>query len=449
MVHKVRSIHHLYWALLMGKPVLYSGNIWTVTAPISGAHYRDAQLTAHPQGALVVERGKVVFCGAATQARKIYRQVEEIGFGKSIIIPGFIDCHLHMPQLDIIGSDSADLLSWLTSYTFPKEAEFIDPAICDEVSKRLVSLLLANGITASAIYGASTSCSAESLFRHLDQSGLRAVVGKVSMDRHAPSALLHPAKKDRQESLELIQRWHGKDQRLYYALTPRFAPSCSQKLLTSLGKLKELYPDLYIQTHISESKAEIHLAKKLFPQAKDYLGIYDDAGLHSARTIYGHGIHLTARELNSIKATGASIAHCPTSNSFLASGMMPLQKYLRLGIKIGLASDIGGGTNLSPWRTMAEAYLTAARLDQRITAATALYLATQGGAGALDMATVTGSLGVGMEADFQVLSLARHPYLHHRQFLDDRPDDLLLAMILTGDDRMTEAVYVRGRKVYG
>ena len=433
----------------MTAPMIYLGTIWNILAPIADENFSDAQLKVISRGALIVDNGKIVFSGDAVAGKLAYPHAKVTDFGCGIILPGFVDTHLHMPQLDIIGSDSSGLLEWLNDYTFAKEAEFGDPAICLDVSKRLIAKLLENGITLSAIFAASSETSADVLFGELATSGLRAIVGKVSMDRNAPNKILQQLKPDYDATLRLINRWHGHDQRLFYALTPRFAPSCTPELLNSIGALKASYPDLYVQTHLSESVEEIEFVKRLFPKAKDYLAVYEDAGLNSSRTIYAHGIHLTAAEIHRIRVAGAALAHCPTSNSFLGSGRMPVRKYLKAGLKIGLASDIGGGTSLSPWRTMAEAYFTAAQLGARISSATTLYLATLAGAECLNMASITGSLEAGKDADFQVLNLDRNSYISGRLNPNEKPENLLLALIMTGDERLTEAVFVRGRQVYG
>jgi guanine deaminase len=432
----------------MGLPTSYTGTIWNVSSPRRGVEYVDASLDIIAQGALVVQDGKILFCGEASSAKRLYPEAKQVDFSGSVILPGFVDTHLHMPQLDIIGSESKDLLEWLNAYTFPKEREFHDRATCLDVSQRLILKLLENGITLSAIFAASSEISAEVLFGELERSGLRAIVGKVSMDRNAPANILQSAKADYDATKRLIDVWHGKDNRLFYALTPRFAPSCTSEMLNSIGSLKAAYPDLYVQTHISESMEEIQLVRTLFPNDADYLAVYENAGIHSSRTIYAHGIHLGAREIDRIRASGAAIAHCPTSNSFLGSGRMPLRKYLELGLKVSLASDIGGGTSLSPWRTMAEAYFLASQLGARISSATALYLATLGGAECLDMHTITGSLDVGKDADFQVINLDRNSYLNNRRGTNENPENLLLALMMTGDDRLTESVFVRGRQVY-
>lgn len=399
-------------------------------------------------GAIYVNsEGTIEALGNYKDIHNRFSQVKVEDYSNSILIPGFIDTHLHMPQLDIIGSYGENLLKWLKTYAFPAEELFTIETHCRSVSKRLADELIANGVTTSAIFTTSHKTSTEALFTEIDRRGLKAIIGKVSMNRHAPPGLLQETSKDIEDQKILINKWHNKNERLHYALTPRFAPSCSHDLLKALGDLKQEKPDLWVQTHHAETKAEITWVKELFPKSKNYLSIYDDYGLLDKKTILAHSIHSTDDELSLLSEKKASISHCPSSNLFLGSGLMPLKKYIDKGISVSLGSDIGGGSSISPWQTMNEAYKISALRDERITPQSIFYMATLGGARSLGFGDKTGNFTVGKDADLVVLNLNNSRLLANKFNQTQDPNELLLPMMMLADDRIVEKVFVQGKEL--
>jgi guanine deaminase len=266
------------------------------------------------------------------------------------------------------------------------------------------------------------------------------------MDRGAPSTLLSNTDGDHQDQVRLIADWHGRDQRLFVALTPRFALSCSDELLAMLGRLRRQHPTVYVQTHYAESQEEIATMRRLYPKDRDYLAVYERFDLVGPRTLLGHAIHVSDDEWNRLKANGTSVSHCPTSNLFLGSGLFPLEQATNRSLPVGIGTDVGAGTSFSIWRTLGEAYKVQRLRNQNVTAAELFYLATLGGARAIDQQERVGNFEVGKEADFQVLDLRKSRLLSTRR---QEPADQLLAAIMTlGDDRLTKSVYIRGKRCY-
>jgi guanine deaminase len=286
------------------------------------------------------------------------------------------------------------------------------------------------------------------LFREADRRGVRAVIGKVSMDREAPATLLSHAQEDAEANERLIADWHGRNGRLFVALTPRFALSCTPELMRSLGELRARHPDLYVQTHHAETRREIEAVCAAFPDAPHYLGVYERFGLVGARTVLGHTVHPTDAELERIAALDAAVAHCPTSNVFLGSGLFPLARVAGRGIRIGLGSDVGAGTSFSAWRTMGAGYAVQKLREEPTTPVRLFRLATLGGAEALHLEHRIGNFEPGKCADFVVLDWRRSRLLAERWRRGDEAADRLAALIALGDDRLTEAVYVDGLAVF-
>lgn len=403
-----------------------------------------------PCGAIIVdEKGKIVERGKRHEILAKFPNCQITDYSDALILPGFIDTHLHMPQLDIIGSYGESLLTWLRRYTFPAESRFVCEKLSYETSSRLIEELLANGITTSVMFAAVYKQSAQALFQAAQQKGIRAVIGKVSMDQHAPSELLVDAQQDYEDSLELINKWHRCNDRLFYALTPRFAPTCSMTMLKTLSKLKEEVADLYIQTHLGETRDEIKWVKELFPKSSDYFSIYDSFGLSGAKSIFAHGIYLELNEIRQLKISQSKISHCPTSNLFLGSGFCPVKKLIKEGISVSLGSDIGGGTSLSMWQTLGAAYKVSVWLQEPLHPVELLYLSTVSGAKALNWESKVGSLAPGFEADFQVINPRKNRLLAKRfsKSLENWPEHLL-ATIMLGDDRLNIATYVKGKNVF-
>ncbi|HUO83904.1 MAG TPA: guanine deaminase [Thermoanaerobaculia bacterium] len=406
----------------------------------SFVHYED--------GYLAVDGGRMVSVGSwnevpAPQSRD---QVVELGSG-TMIVPGFVDTHLHAPQLEMIGSYGGHLLEWLNRHTFPTEAKFSDPEHARRVAESLFEELLANGTVTAMIFSTIHFEATEIFFREAGRRGFRAIIGKTMMDRNAPDELLEDPTRSYEESRELIERWHGKGV-LRYAVTPRFAPTSSETLLSLAGRLAGEFPDVYVQTHVSENQGELRWVAELFPGARDYVDVYDRFGLLSERTILAHGVHLADRELEVLRERGARIAHCPNSNLFLGSGLFPLRRVIDAGVPVGLGSDIGAGTTPSLFNAMADAYKVQQVRGLSLSPFHLWFLATLGGARALSLDGVTGSLEPGKDADFLVLDLEATPLLALRTHRAEKLEDLLAACIFMGDDRVVSRSFVRGKELY-
>ncbi len=426
----------------MPDATLYLGEIWSARA--------DRGLDAEPRGALLVNAaGRIEDRGPAAALTARHPGARVVDCGDKLLVPGLVDAHVHFPQIDMIGSHGSQLLAWLAKYTYPAERRYGDAAYAAGAATRFVSELLANGTTAAAIYGSSHAASAEALFAECERRGIRAVIGKVSMDREVPADLAVPVAQDLRETEELIGRWHGRDGRLFYALTPRFALACSDELMAGLGKLSYKHKSVYIQTHHAETREEVLAVARRFPAAASYLDVYRGFGLVTDRTILGHVVHATDAELALLGAARCTVAHCPTSNLFLGSGLFPLARQEAHGVRLALATDVGAGTSFSLWKTMRAAYEVQQLQGASVAAETLFWLATRGGAEALGMGAETGSLESGKEADFQVLDWRRDRLLSAR--LADpalTPAERLFALITLADDRLVEQVYVRGRLAY-
>ena len=402
----------------------------------------------HDDGILWVEAGHVKAVGPAEQMlTQLPQRIPLETFPNHLILPGFIDTHIHYPQTEMIAAYGEQLLSWLNTYTFPTEMQFADEAYAAEVAEVFLKELLRNGTTTALVFGTVHPQSVEAFFQAAQQRGLRMIAGKVMMDRHAPEALCDTAEQSYVDSKTLIERWHGVD-RLQYAVTPRFAPTSTQAQLDKAGQLLQEYPGVYLHTHLSENTDEVAWVKALFPQSKHYLDVYDHAGLLSRRSIFAHGIHLCDEECARLAESGSAIAHCPTSNLFLGSGLLPLDKLQRQGVNVGLGTDVGGGTSFSMLRTLDEAYKIQQLRGHKLDPFQALYLATLGGAKALDLDQTIGSLQPGFEADFCVLDLHATPLMAFRMPHCRNVQETLFALNTLGDDRCVERTYTLGRCVH-
>jgi len=362
-----------------------------------------------------------------------------------IIAPGFVDLHVHYPQIDVIGSPASGLLPWLENYTFPQESRFADPAHAAQVAQFFVTELLRNGVTTALTFATSHPASVDAFFTEARRRRMRLIGGKVLQDRHSPDGVRDQTEQSLRDTEALIQRWHGVD-RLGYAITPRFAPSCSAAQLHGAGELAARYPSVWVQSHVAENKDEVAWARDLFPDARSYLAVYDGFGLMRPRSVYAHCIHMDAADRALMRSTGAAAAVCPTSNLFLGSGFFDYAAADLAGLRYGLASDVGGGTSLSPFRTMLAAYYVAREGQTK----TGLSLSPQqlwwqhtaGAAQALGLDGVIGNLLPGCEADFVVLQ-PRCTSLLERRTADARDlDALLFAMIVLGDDRLVERTVI-------
>ena len=404
-----------------------------------------------PDAIVAMAEGKITRAGPAGAIRPLLpRGVRVVDYGRnSLILAGFIDCHVHFPQTQIIGAGGLQLIDWLNRYTFVAEQRFVDRKLARDVAKVFLRESLRNGVTTSAVHCTVHPQSVDALFEEAGRLGLRTIAGKVLMDRNAPRKLLDTARTGYDESKALIRRWHGRG-RLMYAITPRFAATSTRAQLEAAGALKAEHPDCFVQSHVSESKREVAWVRTLFPERKNYLDVYDHYGLLGRRTIYGHGIWLSEAELKRCHQTGTAIAHCPTSNFFLGSGYLDVGKTAKKTrpVRVGLATDLGAGTSFSMLQTMNEAYKAAQLHGYALTAGHAFYLATRGAAHALYLEDTIGSVAPGMEADLVVLDLKSTPLIEYRMRQVENLDEALFVQMALADDRAVRATYVAGRRVY-
>ena len=363
------------------------------------------------------------------------------------MLPGFIDPHLHMPQTQVIASYGAELMEWLAKYTFPEESRYGDPAVAAAASRFLLDELLASGTTTAGVFCTSHPESVEAFFAEAAQRSMRMVAGKVMMDRNGPPALLDTPETGYQQSRDLIRRWHGKG-RLAYAITPRFAPTSSEMQLEAAEALASEFPDMHVQTHLSENEGEIAFVREAFPWSKDYTEVYERYGLVREKAMFGHCIHLSVREQAAMAAGGATAVFCPTSNLFLGSGLFDRESMRASGIRIGLATDIGGGTSYSMLRTAAEAYKVLALRGQKLPALEAFHMMTAGNAEAMGLDNRIGRIVPGYEADLVVLDSAATPAMRRRMERVETLEEELFALMTLGDDRATVATYVLGEPGY-
>lgn len=361
----------------------------------------------------------------------------------ALILPGFIDCHVHYPQTQIIGAYGEQLLDWLTKYTFVAEQQFADAAHARGVAEVFLDECLRNGTTTVASFCTVHAHSVDAFFEAAAKRGMRTIAGKCLMDRNAPEALRDSAQRGYDESKALIARWHGKG-RAAYAITPRFAPTSTPEQMELAGALWKEHPGTYLQSHVSENRDEVAYARSIYPERAGYLDIYDHYGQLGPRAIYGHGIWLTDAELARMHETGTAIAHCPTSNLFLGSGLFDLRraKQANCPVRVGLATDVGAGTSLSMLKTMGAAYQIAQLGGGSLTAARAFYLATRGAAHALYLEDKIGSIEVGMEADLIVLNMKSTPLIEFRMQRCESFEEALFIQMTMADERAVVARYV-------
>jgi len=398
-------------------------------------------------GLLVVDGGHVVNAGeAAVLLAELPADTPVRDFSGKLIVPGFIDCHVHFPQLDIIGSYGAQLLDWLNQYAFPEEAKFADPDYAREVARAFVDEMLANGTTTALVFGTVHAHSADAIFEAAEARGLRLIAGKVLMDSNCPPELRDDADTGYAESKALIERWHGRG-RLGYAITPRFALTSSSEQLAAAGRLAREFPDVWVHTHLAENMDEIEEIARLFPDSRSYLDVYEQHGLLRERAVFAHCLHMDAQDRTSMATAGGAAAFCPTSNLFLGSGLFDLSSMREAGIRCGLGTDVGGGTSLSLLKTASEAYKVLHLQEHALPAARALYLATLGAAQALYLDDKIGNFAPGKEADFVVLDFEGSNLTRRRTAAADTIEEKLFALITLADDRNIAATYVNGEAI--
>jgi guanine deaminase len=402
----------------------------------------------HEDGLLVVDGDKIKAAGDhASLAPALPEGTEVHDYRGKLIMPGFIDTHLHFPQADMIASPAPGLLPWLEKYTFPTERRFGDPAHGREVAEFFLDELLRGGTTTAMVYCTVHKESVDAFFEASEARGLRMIAGKILMDRNCPEFLADTAEGGARDSEELILKWHKRGRSLY-AITPRFAPTSSEAQLMLAGELATAYPDAYIQTHVSENADECAWVKSLFPGSRSYLDVYDRYGLLRPRAVLGHCIWLDERDFARMAETRAAAAVCPTSNLFLGSGLFDFERADAAGVALSLASDVGGGTAFCMLQTMNEAYKVARMKGSYLPALRMFYLATLGAARALQLEGTIGSFAPGAEGDFIVLDPKATPLLARRSARVENLEELLFALALLGDDRAIAATYSGGRKVH-
>jgi len=401
-----------------------------------------------PDGLLLVRDGRIEAVGpAAALLPQLPRETPVIEHPHHLLIPGFIDTHIHYPQVDVIGSGGRQLLDWLEDYTFPAEARFADEAHAGAVAEFFLDELIRNGTTTALVFCTVHAASAEAFFTAAARRRMRMIAGKVLMDRNSPDALCERVEDGQRATRGLIEKWHGQD-RLLYAITPRFAPTSSAEQLAGAGRLAQEFPGVYVHSHLAENRDEIAWVSRLFPEARSYLDVYDRFGLVRERTVYAHCIHMDDIDRTRMAQAGAAAAFCPTSNLFLGSGLFDIAAADAAGLRFSPATDVGGGTSFSMLRTLGEAYKVAQLSGQRLSPMRAFYLATLGAARCLGLERLIGSFIFGAEADFVALDLRATPLLARRTEARTLPETLLLLMTL-GDDRAVGSTWILGQKVHG
>ena len=419
---------------------------------------RDDPFLADPAKAFAAETDGIVLCRdglveaagpAAEMLRSMPPGTEVTDYTGCLIAPGFIDTHVHYVQTGIVASYGTQLLDWLDRYAFPAEMAFEDTAHAEAMARVFCDELLRNGTTTALVFCAVYPQSVDALFAEAERRGMRVVAGKVLMDRNAPEKLRDTAQQGYDDSKALIGRWHGRGRSLY-AITPRFAGTSTPAQLDAAGSLWREHPDVFVHTHIAESRREIEWTAELFPERKNYLDIYDHHGLIGKRAVLAHGVHLSEDELCRCHESGTAIAHCPTSNLFLGSGLFRIGalKDAKRPVQVGLGTDIGGGTTFSLLATMGAAYEIAQLNGRALSAVEAFYLATLGGARALALEDRIGAIAPGKEADLVVLDPKATPLLALRTGRSQSVEDMLFALMMLGDDRAVRATYVAGRQAH-
>lgn len=392
-----------------------------------------------PDHWLLIEGGRIV--GAQAEAPDAsWPRHDHSG---QLILPGFIDTHVHSPQLDVIASYGTELLDWLNTYTFPAEQRYADVAEAEAGAARFLDALLAHGTTSAVVFPTVHKASTEALFAAAQARGMRLITGKVLMDRHAPDGLRDTVAQAELDCTDLIGRWHGTG-RLAYAVTVRFAPTSSPEQLAMAGALCQAHPGLYMQTHVAENRDEVRWVKELFPEARSYLDVYARAGLLGTRSVLAHGIWLDDDDRAALRESGAQIAHSPSSNLFLGSGLFDWRAAVAAGAAVSVATDVGGGTSLCQLRSLQDAYKIQALRGERLTAWKALHAATRGAAEALSLGDEIGSLEPGRMADVCVWDWAAGPVAQRRLSLARDLHEKVFAWMTLGDERNLAATYVAG-----
>jgi len=417
------------------------GDLLDFTAAPAWGDVDPAGVRWRPDHWLLVEAGRIVGAQPADQVPgDDWQKHDHAG---RLVLPGFIDTHVHSPQLDVIASYGTELLDWLDTHTFPAEARYAEHAVAHEGAARFLGALIAHGTTSAVVFPTVHKVSVDALFEAARERGMRVIAGKILMDRNAPPALCDDVEQAERDCTELIERWHGTG-RLAYAVTVRFAPTSTREQLAMAGRLCARHPGVYMQTHLAENRAEVQWVRELFPEARSYLDVYARHQLLNDSSVFAHGIWLDDEDRAALAGAGAQVAHSPSSNLFLGSGLFDWRASLAAGVAVSLASDVGGGTSLSMLRTMADAYKVQALRGERLTAWVALHAATRGAAQALHLADEVGSLETGAVADVCVWDIAVGTVALQRDNLARSLHARLFAWMTLADDRNLADVWVAG-----
>ncbi len=398
------------------------------------------------KGAVAVgDDGTILWAGPQPLLPQAFRQSPVDDYGGKLVIPGLIDAHIHFPQYRMLAAPGKDLLDWLNHFAFPEESRYGDHDYAAGAAEVFLDRLAQHGTTSALAFCSVHKTCADALFAAAERRNMALITGKTMMDRNAIPALQDEPETGARESGELYRQWHRKG-RLRYAVTPRFAITSSEAQLRLAGELLKSLDGALMQTHLSESPGEIAFVKQLFPKARDYTDVYDRCGLLGPRSLFAHGIHLSERERQRLSEAGSAVIHCPTSNTFLGSGLMSMERLRH--VHLGIATDIGGGTSYSMLATMGEAYKVQMLQGYRPSAFELFHMATRGNAERLHIAHETGSLEIGKFADLVVLDPAATPVLKSRQEISQSLEDILFSLIMLGDDRAVHATYIAGRRVH-
>ena len=427
---------------IRGQILSFQGNPFT--QPMKDCLYYEED------GLLVMENGYISDVGSAVEIlATLAPDIPIEVYQDALICPGFIDCHVHYPQTEIIGAYGAQLIDWLNKYTFVAEQKFSDKDHASQAAEVFLKETLRAGTTTASVFCTVDPTSVDAFFEKSEKLNMRNIAGKVLMDRNAPDGLLDTPQTGYDQTKDLIAKWHGKGRSLY-SVTPRFAPTSSPEQMEMTGAVWQEHPGTYLQSHISENLGEIAWVADLYPDRSSYADVYRHYNQLGPRAIYGHGVHFTDDDFNLFSETGTALAHCPTSNLFLGSGLFSIETAMTGPNKVrtGLATDLGGGTNFSQLVSMNEAYKIAQLAGYALSAHHAFYLATRGAANALYLDDKIGSIAKGYEADITVLDLKATPIIDYRLNYAQSLEEILFVLMIMGDDRATRATYVAGQRVY-
>jgi guanine deaminase len=395
-------------------------------------------------GLILVRGGKIEVVGPAAElTARLPTGIPIEHFADALIMPGFIDPHIHYPQTQVIASYGTQLLEWLETYTFVEEQKFANPQHAARNAEFFLDELARNGTTTAVAYCTAHPASAEALFAAAHKRNAGMIAGNAVMNRNGPPGLLAPAKTAIADSRDLIRRWHGTG-RQRYAVTPRFAITSTDEQLAELGALLAEFPTVLMQTHLAENLDEITTVKRLFPNDPSYTAVYARFGLLGPRSLLGHCIHLDKDEIALIRDTRSVAVFCPTSNLFIGSGLFDYDGLAAAGVRIALATDVGGGTSYSMLRTAAEAYKVMQLRGQNLAALAAFDLMTRGNAAALGLEREIGTITPGAFADLAVLDARSTPAMAHRMETARNLEEELFVLMTLGDDRAVRQTYIAG-----